>query len=137
VSRRRSRPRHTVTVTIAGEKHVLRSDAPPEYTRAVAEHVDHTVALLGDAQPLEPHRTAILAALFITDELFRVRKELDELRTTLDGRAADLAGRLERVARDAAPGAGEAAAEAAPEGPAPGEHAAANPPEQPEEREER
>lgn len=99
MNRRRTPPRHTVKVTIAGERHVLRSDAPPEYTRAVAEHVDRTVAALGDAQPLQPHRTAILAALFITDELFRARKELEQLRAAVGGGADALAERLERAAR--------------------------------------
>jgi cell division protein ZapA (FtsZ GTPase activity inhibitor) len=92
------RRRYTVTVTIAGEKHVLRSDAPPEYTRAVAAHVDDTMQAMGDAQPLQPHRTAILAALFITDELFRARKELEELREHLAARSGTLAERLEQAA---------------------------------------
>lgn len=93
------RRRHTVTVTIGGEKHVLRSDAPPEYTHAVAAHVDRTVAGLGDAQPLQPHRTAILAALFITDELFRTRAELQALREQLGAGADRLGDALERAAR--------------------------------------
>lgn len=98
MSPRRSKPQHTVTVTIAGEKHVLRSDAAPEYTRSVAAHVDSTVRSLGDAQPLQPHRTAILAALFITDELFRTREELRRLREELDDRAAALTERLQGAA---------------------------------------
>jgi cell division protein ZapA len=103
MTRRKPRPRHTVTVSIAGEKHVLRSDAPPEYTRAVAEHVDRTVSALGDKQPLQPHRTAILAALFITDELFRARRELEQLREVVGGRAQALAERLERAVRPSPP----------------------------------
>jgi cell division protein ZapA len=109
MNRRKSRPRHSVTVSIAGEKHVLRSDAPPEYTRAVAEHVDRTVSALGDKQPLQPHRTAILAALFITDELFRARKELAELREVVDGRARALTERLQGAVRLDRPGAGAGA----------------------------
>jgi cell division protein ZapA len=92
------RRRHTVTVTIAGEKHVLRSDAPPEYTRSVAAHVDSTMQAMGDAQPLQMHRTAILAALSITDELFRAREELKEMREHLESRAGSLAERLEQTA---------------------------------------
>jgi cell division protein ZapA len=113
MNRRKSRPRHSVTVSIAGEKHVLRSDAPPEYTRAVAEHVDRTVSALGDKQPLQPHRTAILAALFITDELFRARKELAELREVVDGRARALTERLQGAVRPDRPGV-EAAARTEP-----------------------
>ncbi|CAN5626722.1 hypothetical protein BH23GEM3_BH23GEM3_08890 [soil metagenome] len=109
MSARRSKAQHTVTVKIAGENHVLRSDAAPEYTRSVAAHVDSTVRSLGAAQPLQPHRTAILAALVITDELFRTREELHRLREELDGRAAALAERLEGAATWPAPefGGGE------------------------------
>ena len=90
--------RSTVTVQIAGERHVLRSDAPPEYTHAVAAHVDATIQALGPAASLEPHRTAILAALTITDELFRAREELRVLREELERRADRLTELLQRAA---------------------------------------
>lgn len=89
--------RNSVTVEIAGERHVLRSDAPADYTHAVAAHVDRTIRALGPAASLEPHRTAILAALTITDELFRAREELRTLRGELEHRAEALADLLERA----------------------------------------
>jgi cell division protein ZapA (FtsZ GTPase activity inhibitor) len=92
---RARKPRTSVTVTIAGERHTIRSDADPDYTRSVAAHLDKTVRGLGNAQPLEPHRTAILAALVITDELFRVRSELEGLREQLTRRAGRLVDELE------------------------------------------
>jgi cell division protein ZapA len=88
VSRQRQGGRQSVTVLIAGERHVLRSDAPPEYTHAVAAHVDATIRSVGPSQPLEAHRAAILAALFITDELFRTREELRGLREEIERRSA-------------------------------------------------
>lgn len=94
MSRARS-TRHSTTVEIAGEKHVIRSDAAPEYTRAVAAHVDHIIRALPASKPIEPHRTAILAAIVITDELFRARDELRRLREELASRAVDAAERLE------------------------------------------
>lgn len=96
-----SRPRSarsSVTVVIAGEKHVLRSDAAEEYTQSVAAHVDTTIRSLGRPDALEPHRTTILAAMVITDELFRTREELRMLREEVDRRASLLADRLERAA---------------------------------------
>jgi cell division protein ZapA len=98
VSRGRGAPKNSVTVEIAGERHVLRSDAPPEYTHAVAAHVDATIRALGPANTLEAHRTAILAALVITDELFRLREELRALRDEIDRRAGVMADLLERAA---------------------------------------
>lgn len=93
-------PKNSVAVEIAGERHVLRSDAPAEYTHAVAAHVDATVRSLGPANTLEPHRTAILAALVITDELFRVREELRTLRDEVERRAGRLADLLERASNE-------------------------------------
>ena len=95
--------KHSVTVQIAGEQHVLRSDAPVEYTRAVAAHVDATIRELGPGNTLEPHRVAILAALVITDELFRVREELRGLREEVDRRSAILAELLEQDAGEPRP----------------------------------
>ena len=93
--RRPPPPRHTVAVEIAGEKHVLRSDVPPEYTRAVAAHVDGTIRALPGFQTLEPFRAATLAALSITDELFRAREEIRRLREEADARTNELADVLE------------------------------------------
>lgn len=104
----RDSQRRSVTVEIAGEKHVLRSDAPAEYTHAVAAHVDSTIRTLTAGSSLEPHRIAILAALFITDELFRVREELHELRDEVERRSAVLVDLFERAAEEgSSSGSGE------------------------------
>jgi cell division protein ZapA len=97
MSRARRTARSSVTVEIAGERHVLRSDAPPEYTHTVAAHVDSIIRALGPAASLEPHRTAILAALTITDELFRAREELRLLRTEVEHGAEQMALALEQA----------------------------------------
>ncbi|MDB4951140.1 MAG: hypothetical protein JWM27_3789 [Gemmatimonadetes bacterium] len=93
-------PRNKVTVEIAGESHVLRSDAPPEYTRTVAAHVDATIRALPGG--LEPHRAATLAALSITDELFRAREELRSLREEAARRTTAVADALAEAAGRAA-----------------------------------
>jgi len=91
----RSDTRHSVTVEIAGERHVLRSDASPEYTYRVAAHVDRIIRSLGTT--LEPHRAAILAAMMITDELFRAQDEAASERGELIRRATRLSDLLDRV----------------------------------------
>lgn len=100
--RRPPPPRHTVAVEIAGEKHVLRSDVPPEYTRAVAAHVDATIRALPGFQTLEPFRAATLAALSITDELFRAREEIRRLREDAEYRTNIVADQLEAAVAAAA-----------------------------------
>ena len=89
--------RYTVAVEIAGERHVLRSDVPPERTRAVAAHVDETIRALPSYTTLDPHRAAILASLSLTDELFRAREEIDRLRAEIERRTADVAEVLEEA----------------------------------------
>jgi cell division protein ZapA len=105
VSPRRPPVRHTVTVDIAGERHVLRSDVSPEYTRTVAAHVDETIRALPAFPSLEPFRAAILAALSITDELFHARQEIDALRGEIEERAALLTALLEEAQGEAGGGA--------------------------------
>jgi cell division protein ZapA len=81
--------RHVVKVTIVGEEYTIRSDATPEHTRAVAEYLDQAIRrVLGSAAIVEKPKAAILAALQITDELFRARgasKDVDEAVLALSG----------------------------------------------------
>jgi len=88
----RSPARRSVTVEIAGERHVLRSDASPEHTESVAAHVDSTIRALSLGNVLEPHRVAILAALTVTNDFFRERDQ----RRTLE---ADLSRVRDELAR--------------------------------------
>lgn len=80
-----------VKVTIGGDEYSLRSDRPPEYTRAVAEHVDRALQeVLSVSAIVETHKAAILAALAITDELFQSRQAQRELAERLNRLAAEL-----------------------------------------------
>jgi cell division protein ZapA len=89
-----SSKRHVVKVTIVGEEHLIRSDAPPEHTRAVAEYVDRTIRQITNSASLvvDPHRAAILAAMKITDELFNERAACTEL----GGAIESLSGEVRR-----------------------------------------
>lgn len=93
-----SEGKQPVRVTIFGEEYTLRSEMDPEYTRECARHVDEAIqeAHVG-SHVTEPHRAAILAALEITDRLFRVRAERDELREEVSERV----GRLRREVEEA------------------------------------
>ena len=77
-----SEKRSSVKVTIVGQELTIRSDATPEHTREVAAYVDKTIrSIMNSGAIVESNRAAILAALQITDELFRARntqRALDE-----------------------------------------------------------
>jgi cell division protein ZapA len=69
-----SEKRHVAKVSIVGEEFTVRSDATPEHTRAVAAYLDREIRkVLGGNALIETHKAAILAAMSITDELFRER----------------------------------------------------------------
>ena len=69
-----TRAKHTVKVQIFGEEYSIRTDADPQHTQAVAAHVDRAIRTVVDSGAVvETHKAAILAALQITDELFKAR----------------------------------------------------------------
>lgn len=84
-------PKHSTRVTICGEDYTIRSDASPEHTRAVAAHVDRAIReVMGSAAVVESHKAAILAALSITDDLFRERSERTSLAETMRALSSEL-----------------------------------------------
>jgi cell division protein ZapA len=84
--------KNAVRVLIGGEEFTVRSELPPEYTREVASYLDAALKRVRDSMPMvETHKAAILAALAITDELFKARRGDREIATRLSGMADDLA----------------------------------------------
>ena len=77
-----SEKRSSVKVTIVGQELTIRSDATAEHTREVAAYVDKAIrGIMNSGAVVESNRAAVLAALQITDELFRARanqRMLDE-----------------------------------------------------------
>lgn len=65
----------SVKVEILGEAYAIRSEATPEHTKAVAEHLDKAIRqILSGGSVIEANRAAILAALQLTSELFQARE---------------------------------------------------------------
>lgn len=70
---------HSTRVRIVGEEYTIRSDVPPEKTRAIAEHVDAAIRkVLENPAITDPGKAAILAAMSITAELFAERERGQE-----------------------------------------------------------
>lgn len=83
--------RTVVKVRIMGEEYTLRTEASPEHTKAVAEHVDRTIrAILSGSTTMETQKAAILAALQITDDLFRERSAVEAITGDMKQLAADI-----------------------------------------------
>ena len=83
--------KNSTRVTICGEDYTIKSDVPHEHTRVVAAHVDAAIRqVMGSAAVVESHKAAILAALSITDELFRERAASAELAQDIRALSSEL-----------------------------------------------
>lgn len=88
--------KQAVTVRIAGEDHVIRSNADPEYTKRCADFVDRRIREIRHQSSLiEGHKAAILAALSITDQYFQVQEELEGLSREVVSRSRNLKSRVQ------------------------------------------
>jgi len=80
-----------IRVRIIGDEYTLRTEASATHTEAVAAHVDRTIrAIMASGTTIETHKAAILAALQITDELFRERAAADAISADLRQLASDI-----------------------------------------------
>ena len=83
--------RHSVKVSILNEEYAIRSDTPPEHTRAVAQYVDRAIRqVMSSGLVADTNRAAILAALQIAGELFEARASADELTSSLRSLSEDI-----------------------------------------------
>ena len=83
--------RHVAKVSIVGEEYSIRSDATPEHTMAVAAYLDREIRkIMGANALMEPQKAAILAAMTITDELFKERKSAREVEEHLRSLGAEV-----------------------------------------------
>lgn len=73
-----------IEVEIFGQRYPLRSEAPEEYVREVAQFVDRTMKRVAErAGPISSLQVAVLAALYIADEYIRGEREREELKKRL------------------------------------------------------
>lgn len=81
-----SSKKHTAKVTILNEEYSIRSDAPPEHARAVAQYLDSAIRkVLSSGAVVESNRAVVLAALQVTAELFDARSSLESTTDSIQG----------------------------------------------------
>src|SRR5207253_8400796 len=65
----------TIKVEIYDQAYTVRSDGDPEYLRELAEYVDERMREISSGRlTVDSRKVAILAALYIADELHQLRK---------------------------------------------------------------
>jgi len=87
-----------VELTFLGQALALRTDASPEYVRKLAKFVEERVAELKRAGVKDPLKALSLAALDITDELFKTRDEKTRGAGEVGARLGALVALLDRAA---------------------------------------
>ncbi|MCX5766852.1 MAG: cell division protein ZapA [Gemmatimonadetes bacterium] len=86
-----SAPKHSTKISIYGEEYTIKSDATPEHTRAVADHVDQAIrGVMASGAVVDANRAAILAALSITDALFKERAGNVEMAQQMEALSGEL-----------------------------------------------
>ena len=69
--------KHTLRVTILNEEYAIRSDAPPDNARAIADYLDQAIRkVMSSGAVVESNRAVVLAALQMTAELFDAKAAL-------------------------------------------------------------
>lgn len=67
-------------VYILGQKYTIKGDAPEEYIKELADYVDKKLKEVYTASPnMTPLKASILASLDIADELFKLKKEQEQM----------------------------------------------------------
>jgi cell division protein ZapA len=83
-----------VDVDILGQRYAIRSEAAPDYVRQLVTYLEARVSeIRGDTAGQDPTKLLVLAALDITDELFRLRED----RSKSDGDATARVGAILRL----------------------------------------
>ena len=90
-----------VEVEILGQKYMIRSASEPEYVKELAAYLEKRVLeLRGAGGGQDATRLLALAALYITDELFRLRDERSEADRAASARVGALRELLDAVVTD-------------------------------------
>lgn len=90
-----------VHVEIFGQTYAVRAGADPGYVEALAAYVDTQMKEVGrSSTAVDSLRIAVLAALNIADECFRLRRELEEARSRTSAGSAESKERVRRLARE-------------------------------------
>src|SRR5262245_46585887 len=88
----------TIKVEIYDQAYTVRSDGDPEYLKQLAEYVDQRMREISSGTlTVDSRKVAILAALYIADELHQSRKAHEQADDQLATRSVECAEMLDRL----------------------------------------
>lgn len=90
----------SVKVDIFGQTYPIQGELEEAYIRKIAAYVDEKMRLISDvARTVDTQKVAVLAALAIADELYRLREERGEREEILKEQAERCLTLVERALR--------------------------------------
>jgi cell division protein ZapA (FtsZ GTPase activity inhibitor) len=87
-----------VEITVLGQTLSVRTEASPDYLRQLAAYLEERVSALTRSGMKDPLAAMTLAALDITDELFRARDDQHRQDGDVNQRIGALVDMLDRIA---------------------------------------
>src|SRR5438067_13506555 len=88
----------TIRVEIYDQSYTVRSDGDPNYLKQLADYVDERMREISSGTlTVDSRKVAILAALYIADELHQLRKIHDQADDQLATRSAECSEMLDRL----------------------------------------
>src|SRR5262249_31476701 len=88
----------TIKVEIYDQAYTVRSDGDPEYLKQLAEYVDQRMREISSGTlTVDSRKVAILAALYIADELHQSRKAHEQADEQLATRSVECSEMLDRL----------------------------------------
>jgi cell division protein ZapA len=97
-----SQGKEMVDVQILGESYTIKSETSSEYTERVAQHVDRTAKeIREESGVVDQKKVAILTALAVTDQLFRMREGVEVVKGLAEKRAERLEAEVLAVVEQA------------------------------------
>lgn len=88
--------KNSVKVNILGSEYALKSDADPEYVSDLASYVDQKMEKLQQGSSIHaPLKIAVLTAVNISDELFRLKRKHDKLVKEIESASEEITENLD------------------------------------------
>ncbi len=90
--------KHAVKVEISGVEYSLKSDKDSEYVHALARYVEEKIEKFSENTSVKSQtKIAVLVALNIADEFFRLKKQSNTLRSKLESIESESSELNERI----------------------------------------
>ena len=88
--------KNSVKVNILGSEYALKSDANPEYISDLASYVDQKMQKLQQGSSIHvPLKIAVLTAVNISDELFRLKRKHEKLVKEIESASEEITENLD------------------------------------------